>query len=41
MSNPEEDRLLNDEDYQWKLARGLTDGIIEYIQSREYDEGGE
>ncbi|MBR1820408.1 MAG: N-acetylmuramoyl-L-alanine amidase [Clostridia bacterium] len=31
MSNPDEDRLLNDEDYQWKLAAGLTEGIIDYI----------
>ena len=35
MSNPDEDRLLNDEDYQWKLARGLTEGIIDYIEARE------
>ena len=35
MSNPDEDRLLNDEDYQWKLAAGLTDGIIDYIVQRD------
>ena len=35
MSNPDEDRLLNDGDYQWKLAAGLTNGIIDYIGSRE------
>ena len=28
MSNPEEDRLLNDESYQNKLAQGLCNGII-------------
>ena len=38
MSNPDEDRLLNDEDYQWKLARGLTEGIVEYIEGREGEE---
>ena len=35
MSNPDEDRLLNDEDYQWKLAQGMTDGIIDYIRLRD------
>ncbi len=35
MSNPDEDRLLNDEDYQWKLAKGLTEGIIGYIEDRD------
>ena len=35
LSNPDEDRLLNDEDYQWKLATGLTNGIIDYIQLRD------
>ena len=34
-SNPEEDVLLNTEDYQWKLATGLTNGIIAYIQARD------
>ena len=35
LSNPDEDRLLNDEDYQWKLATGLTAGIEDYIAERE------
>ena len=35
LSNPDEDWLLNDEDYQWKLATGLTNGIIDYIQLRD------
>jgi len=35
MSNPEEDVLLNDEDYQWKLAAGMTNGIIDYIEQRD------
>lgn len=35
LSNADEDRLLNDEDYQWKLATGLTNGIIAYIQQRD------
>ena len=34
-SNPEEDVLLNTEDYQWKLAEGLTQGIIDYIAARD------
>ena len=34
-SNPEEDVLLNSEDYQWKLAEGLTQGIIDYIAARD------
>ena len=36
-SNPEEDVLLNSEDYQWKLAEGLTQGIIDYIAKRDED----
>lgn len=40
-SNPEEDVLLNTEDYQWKLAEGLTQGIIEYIAARDGRSGGE
>ena len=38
MSNPEEDVLLNDEDYQWKLAAGMTNGIIDYIEQRDAGE---
>ena len=38
LSNPDEDWLLNDGDYQWKLARGLTEGIIDYIQRRDAGE---
>ena len=34
-SNPEEDVLLNTEDYQLKLADGLTQGIIDYIAQRD------
>lgn len=34
LSNPDEDVLLNDEDYQWKIATGLTNGIIDYIDGR-------
>ncbi len=37
LSNPDEDRLLNDADYQWKLAAGLTNGIIDYIGARGRD----
>ncbi len=41
LSNADEDRLLNDEDYQWKLAAGLTNGIIAYIQQRDGVQGNE
>ena len=34
-SNPEEDVLLNSEDYQLKLADGMTQGIIDYIARRD------
>ena len=34
-SNPDEDVLLNTGDYQWKLAEGLTQGIIDYIAARD------
>ena len=34
MSNPEEDRLLNDPDYQQKLVTGMVNGVIEYIKIR-------
>lgn len=27
MSNPQEDRMLSQEDYQWKIANGIADGI--------------
>ena len=35
MSNADEDRLLNTEDYQQKLAEGLTQGIKDYISARD------
>ena len=41
LSNPDEDRLLNDEDYQWKLATGLTNGVIDYIAARDAELTGE
>lgn len=34
LSNAEEDVLLNDEDYQWKIATGLTNGVVDYIAER-------
>ena len=39
MSNPEEDVLLNDPDYQQKLVDGMVQGVIDYIRIR--DEAGE
>ena len=35
LSNPDEDVLLNDGDYQWQIAAGLTNGIIDYIRQRD------
>jgi N-acetylmuramoyl-L-alanine amidase len=35
MSNPEEDRLLNDPDYQQKLVDGMVNGIIDYIRQTQ------
>ena len=35
LSNPEEDVLLNDDDYQWRIAAGLTQGIVDYIEQRD------
>jgi N-acetylmuramoyl-L-alanine amidase len=35
MSNASEDRALNTDAYQDKLARGLADGIVEYLRSRQ------
>ena len=31
MSNPEEDELLNDPDYQQKLVQGMVQGIADYL----------
>ncbi len=39
MTNPEEDCLLNDEDYQWQLAAGLTAGVEDYIRARDGAQG--
>ena len=37
MSNPEEDKLLNDPDYQQKLVAGMVQGVAEYM-GRELSE---
>jgi N-acetylmuramoyl-L-alanine amidase len=34
MTNPDEDRLLSQEDYQWKIAKGIADGIDRYFSSQ-------
>lgn len=35
MTNPEEDRLMASEDYQWQLARGIADGIDTFFAAQE------
>ena len=35
MSNPEEDLLLADPDYQQKLVSGMVQGIIDYVKARD------
>lgn len=34
MSNPEEDKLLVDDDYQDKMAVGICNGVIEYLNAQ-------
>lgn len=34
LSNPAEDRKLNSDEYQVKLANGMADGIVRYLESR-------
>ena len=34
MSNPQEDKLLNDENYQNKLSQGLCNGILDALKVR-------
>jgi N-acetylmuramoyl-L-alanine amidase len=36
MTNPQEDRRLNDPAYQQKLATGMADGIVEYLRQRPH-----
>ena len=33
LSNPEEEALLNKPEYEDQVARGIYDGILEYIRS--------
>jgi len=35
MTNPKEDRLLNDPRYQEKLANGIASGVVEYLKAAE------
>ena len=38
MSNPEEDKLLNDPDYQLLLVQGMVQGIEDYVNSNSVSE---
>lgn len=38
MSNPDEDLLLADPDYQQKLVDGMVEGIIDYVNARDEQE---
>lgn len=34
MTNPEEDELMSEAEYQKKLAHGIADGIEQFLKSR-------
>ena len=40
LSNPEDERNLQDPDYQQKLADGIADGILDYLQKKSPPDAG-
>jgi N-acetylmuramoyl-L-alanine amidase len=37
LTNPREDKLLNTDDYQWKVAQGICNGILRFFNRKWYE----